>query len=209
MTQGAKFTLANLLEDDELALALQGGSLAIFRLAPADYVRSSNLLLSLGKAQPFTINEQHRFHSPVHAVVGSTSKIPGEYYVCLNCSVKKCSHSLCLEQTVNPAAVNEDIDVFTRNVRHVMTLFMPRAGLHTKVAFVNVGAMLVGSVNETVQQGDVVSRGDELGFFAYGGSTCIFIVPQGVVKWDDDLLNNSRIALETKVRVGEHIGRFV
>ncbi|KAI5478512.1 phosphatidylserine decarboxylase [Pseudohyphozyma bogoriensis] len=168
--KGSQFNIANLVLNEGLAQDLEGGELAIFRLAPADY---------------------HRYHSPVDAVVGRTTRVVGDYY------------------TVNPAAINENLDVFTKNHRYVTVLSMPRAGDHVEVAFVAIGAMLVGSIHQSVHRGDEVKRGDELGYFAYGGSTCIAIFPPGVVKWDEDLLYNSSTSLETMVRVGEKIGTFI
>ncbi|KAM0747986.1 hypothetical protein T439DRAFT_317484 [Meredithblackwellia eburnea MCA 4105] len=127
--------------------------------------------------------DYHRFHSPIDAVVGKTKLIEGAYY------------------TVNPAAVNENLDVFTSNHRAVTILSQHRAGTHLEAAFISIGAMLVGSVNITPEKGATIHRGDELGYFAYGGSTCICIFPKGVVKWDDDLLTNSTKPLETLVKV--------
>jgi phosphatidylserine decarboxylase len=54
--KGKNFTIANLIGNSEKALEYEGGSLAIFRLAPQDY---------------------HRFHSPADVIVGDTHDIPG------------------------------------------------------------------------------------------------------------------------------------
>lgn len=54
--------------------------------------------------------------------------------------------------------------------------------------------------------GNSLRKGDELGYFAYGGSTCILLFKKGAVKFDEDLLRNSKKGLETLVRMGEHIG---
>ncbi|GAA5967625.1 hypothetical protein JCM21900_003229 [Sporobolomyces salmonicolor] len=136
--------------------------------------------------------DYHRYHSPVSAVVGPTKEIAGTYY------------------TVNPCAVNENLDVFTRNKRDVTLLSMPVEGsTPIDLAFVQVGAMLVGSIIHTASQDASVTRGDELGYFAYGGSTVILLCPPGLVKWDADLVANSKARVETAVRVGEQIGRFV
>ncbi|KAK0520839.1 hypothetical protein OC834_006885 [Tilletia horrida] len=169
------FTIAHVLDDQSLAdtTFAPGSSLAIFRLAPADY---------------------HRWHNPVGpAVVGPIKHVKGEYL------------------TVNPQAVNADFQVFTRNRRDTGLLNWSPTGpggeTHT-VAMVAVGAMLVGSINWTdFTQGRTVQRGDEQGFFAYGGSTCIAIFPPSArVEWDADLLKNSQDGVETMVRVGERIG---
>ena len=84
---------------------------------------------------------------------------------------------------VNPQAVNEPgFDVFTANTRSVLYMTHAKTGL--PVAFVAVGALLVGSVNWTNggTPGNAIARGEELGYFAYGGSTVIAIFPQGVIK---------------------------
>ncbi|CAF4295717.1 unnamed protein product, partial [Adineta steineri] len=73
--------------------------------------------------------------------------------------------------------------------------------------FVAIGALLVGSVNFTVQPYQAVEKGDELGYFAYGGSTVAIIFKAGMVKWDDDLHHNSSNSMETLVRMGERIGQ--
>ncbi|KAL8291284.1 hypothetical protein RQP46_002262 [Phenoliferia psychrophenolica] len=102
--------------------------------------------------------DYHRYNSPVDCVVGPTKSIEGDYY------------------TVNPVTVNEkNCDVFTQNRRDVTILSMPNEGsTPTDVAFVQVGAMLVGSIVRTKNQSDVVKRGEELGYYKYGGSTNIF-----------------------------------
>jgi phosphatidylserine decarboxylase len=55
-------------------------------------------------------------------------------------------------------------------------------------------------------QGKTVKKGEELGYFAYGGSTVIAVFPPGVVKFDEDLLTTSKQALETLVKVGYSLG---
>ena len=90
-----------------------------------------------------------------------------------------------------------------------------------------VGAMMVGSIQTTVKEGEFVRRGQEFGYFAFGtsleswfvlavnsfcvqgGSTIVMLFEKGVVEWDEDLLINGRACLETLVRVGMGIGRGV
>jgi len=86
-----------------------------------------------------------------------------------------------------------------------------------------VGAMMVGSIETTVQEGQYVQRGEEFGYFAFGmasllslwivfyasfpgGSTIVMLFEKGIVEWDEDLLINGRASLETLVRVGMGIG---
>ncbi|KAI1311878.1 hypothetical protein EDD11_003316 [Mortierella claussenii] len=57
--KGRQFTIAKLVRDETLAKKYDGGSLAIFRLAPQDY---------------------HRYHIPVKGVLSKPNLIEGEYY---------------------------------------------------------------------------------------------------------------------------------
>lgn len=70
-----------------------------------------------------------------------------------------------------------------------------------------IGAMMVGSIKITVDEGQEVKRGQEFGYFAFGGSTIVVLFEKGAVEWDEDLLINGRACLETLVRVGMGIGR--
>lgn len=57
--------------------------------------------------------------------------------------------------------------MYGENARKVVPIDSPQFG---KVMAVCVGAMMVGSINTTVQEGDHVSRGQEFGYFAFGAS---------------------------------------
>jgi len=135
--------------------------------------------------------DYHRFHSPINGEVGKITHIPGQYY------------------TVNPQAVNEPgFDVFTANTRSI--LYMKEESTGSPVAFVAIGALLVGSIKWTAgdQEGQKVSRGDELGHFAYGGSTVVVVFPNDMIAFDKDLVANSRQPIETLVKAGESIGKL-
>lgn len=73
-----------------------------------------------------------------------------------------------------------------------------------------IGAMMVGATHITVQEGQEVDRGQEIGFFQFGGSTVLLLVPPTPgLEFDDDILANSRQQIETLVRVSMQIGRRV
>ena len=52
-----------------------------------------------------------------------------------------------------------------------------------------------------------VRRGQEKGNFAFGGSTVVLITGQGKVTPDRDIVKNSRHGIETRVRMGEKVGK--
>lgn len=103
--------------------------------------------------------------------------------------------------TVNPIA-NDRYPVYKENTREYALLRSENFG---KVLQMEVGAMLVGKiVNHRGNR--TVSRGQEKGYFAYGGSTVILITEKGAVRPDRDILKNSRENIETRVRMGERVG---
>ncbi|KAG0317469.1 hypothetical protein BGZ99_006283 [Dissophora globulifera] len=174
--KGKHFSVETLIQDKELAAQYEGGSIALFRLAPQDY---------------------HRFHSPASGTIArDPAKLPGTYY------------------TVNPMAINEGVDVFTENIRQITVMNLDQTGeavnsQFDQCVFVSIGALLVGSIHLTgaAAAGNKVVKGDELGYFAYGGSTCILLFKAGAVQFDEDLVANSQKGIETLVQMGERIGQ--
>lgn len=103
--------------------------------------------------------------------------------------------------TVNPIAL-EKLPVFHRNCREVTLLESEHFG---RLAFVEVGAMLVGRiVNHRKER---FSRGEEKGYFEFGGSTVVLLVGPDRVLPDGELLQNSLAGKETVVRLGQAVGR--
>jgi len=129
--------------------------------------------------------DYHRFHAPIDGKIIDVEYIEGQYY------------------TVNPMGIRSQIDVFGENVRVVVCIQTEK---FNKVFCVFVGAMMVGSINMSIKLGDQVKKGDDIGYFAFGGSTILMIVETDKVEWDDDLQTNSNHSVETLVRVGTRVG---
>ncbi|XP_043722005.1 phosphatidylserine decarboxylase proenzyme 2-like isoform X1 [Telopea speciosissima] len=130
--------------------------------------------------------DYHRFHFPVSGTIEQFVDIPGCLY------------------TVNPIAVNSKYcNVFTENKRVVSIISTEDFG---KVAFVAIGATMVGSITFLKNEGDLVQKGEEFGYFSFGGSTVICVFEKDVIDIDEDLLSNSARSLETLVSVGMQLG---
>lgn len=71
--------------------------------------------------------------------------------------------------------------------------------------FSEVGAMLVGQIVQTHKVSDFC-KGDEKGYFEFGGSTIVVLVKKDIVKIDGDIIDHSSKGIETKVNFGERIG---
>lgn len=129
--------------------------------------------------------DYHRFHVPVDGKLGKFVPLDGKLY------------------TVNPIAIRADVDVYTENKRTRVTIDSPQFG---EVMFIAVGATMVGSIVMTQKEGAEVKRGDEMGYFAFGGSTVLVLFRKGAIQFDQDLLVNSSKPIETLIRVGDSIG---
>ena len=98
------------------------------------------------------------------------------------------------------------MNVFTDNNRSVIAL---KSHHGFSFAVVSIGALLVGSiVNTHAEEEKELEKGQEMGYFQYGGSTVIAVFPKDSVTWDEDLLSNSEKSIETVVTMGERIGTF-
>ncbi|MBO4366814.1 MAG: phosphatidylserine decarboxylase [Clostridia bacterium] len=105
--------------------------------------------------------------------------------------------------TVSPVATGR-IPVFHRNCREKTFLETDHFGL---LAYVEVGAMMVGKICNTHPDGRF-ERGDEKGYFAFGGSTIVVLLRPGTAEPDEDILQNSENGNETYVRLGEAVAHI-
>jgi phosphatidylserine decarboxylase len=165
--------------DEATKIWVKGREFSIERLLgnayPEDAKRYKNGALGIFRLAP---QDYHRFHIPVDGVMGEPKPIDGEYY------------------TVNPMAIRSALDVYGENIRVVVPI---DSVAHGRVMVICVGAMMVGSTVITRKTGEHVKRAEELGYFKFGGSTILLLFEEGVMKFDDDLADNSATALETLV----------
>lgn len=159
---------------------LFGGNLETFE--SPDFFKADKCALGVFRLAP---QDYHRFHSPVEGTIQKIKYISGEYY------------------TVNPMAIRSELDVFGENVRVIIPIKTKDFGT---VMMIAVGAMMVGSTVLTVGEGDEVKRGDEVGYFKFGGSTIILLFESKYFQFDSDLINNSLARTETLIRVGQSVG---
>ncbi len=130
--------------------------------------------------------DYHRFHFPLGGIVSPETKINGALY------------------SVSPIALHSMVDIFLLNKRQYIILANRRFG---DVIMAEIGATMVGSIVQTFE-GNQVTKGEEKGYFKFGGSSIILLFKKGTVKIDNDLLQNSKNGLETQVSLGEQIGRI-
>ena len=128
--------------------------------------------------------DYHRFHFPCDCETPEPVRVvPGEYH------------------SVNPIALLKQPDVYAGNERQSVRC----RAFFGDFWMVEVGAFGVGTIVQTAE-GRRHWKGDEKGYFKFGGSTVVVVVPAGLVRFDDDLVANSAAGLETRVLCGERIG---
>ena len=74
------------------------------------------------------------------------------------------------------------------------------------MAFVEIGATGVGKIVQSHDYDELFHRGEEKGYFLFGGSSVIIFGEPGAFKFDHDLIEKTQAGMETLVRLGETIG---
>lgn len=103
--------------------------------------------------------------------------------------------------TVMPLA-NDHYPIYKENSRQYSLLHTENFG---DLLTMEVGALLVGRIVNHHGVAEV-KRGQEKGYFQFGGSTVVVMTQKDAVTVDEDILENSRQGLETIVKFGEKIG---
>lgn len=127
----------------------------------------------------------HRFHFVDQGTCTPATRVKGRYY------------------SVNPIALQRMEKVFCANKREWSILDSENFG---EILYVEVGATFVGSIVQTYQPNEKVRRGEEKGYFKFGGSTLILFLKKGMVKIDEDILEQSAQGIECNVKLGERVG---
>ena len=129
------------------------------------------------------VNHYHRYCYIDDGFKGETIFLPGKLH------------------TVRPIALRQ-IPVFTENCREYTLIDTAHFG---RIAQIEVGAMLVGKIKNLHGTG-AVRRGDEKGYFLYGGSTIIVLLRKDCAVIDGAILETSERGQETPVLMGQRIG---
>ncbi|MFZ9848746.1 MAG: archaetidylserine decarboxylase [Flavobacteriales bacterium] len=130
-------------------------------------------------------NDYHRYHFPFAGKASESKRIDGAYY------------------SVSPIALQSNFTtVFCKNKKEICTL---TTEAHGEILVIPVGATMVGSLNSTYQPNTVVEKGQEMGYFAFGGSTVVLLFDAKHFKIDEDLIHNTKNNIETYLHMGDKI----
>ncbi len=103
--------------------------------------------------------------------------------------------------TVAPIAFDKH-KVYEENHRVYEVLDTENFG---KIVQMEVGALMVGRIVNHEKRN--FTRGEEKGYFLFGGSTIVILVKENIIKIDKDILDNSKENIETRVKLGERIAK--
>jgi phosphatidylserine decarboxylase len=129
--------------------------------------------------------DYHRFHFPESGRILARARLHGPLH------------------SVNPIALAHRSDLLFRNEREVTILETKNFG---QIAYVEVGAICVGKIIQSFPGSREFRRGEEKGYFLFGGSTVIVLAEPGRLEFDRDLVEKSASGQECLVRIGEGIG---
>lgn len=130
-----------------------------------------------------TVSDYHRYHYPDSGIKSQNTHIHGAFH------------------TVNPVAASVR-RIYCENAREYFTLSSENFG---EILMMQVGALLVGRICNKHQKA-AVRRGQEAGWFEYGGSTVIVCLGKHTVDILPELTKSSELNRETDVKMGQAIG---
>ncbi len=129
--------------------------------------------------------DYHRFHFPVAGIPDEARLINGCLY------------------SVSPIALRRNVRYLVQNKRMVTRIDSARFG---EVAMLEIGATMDGSIAQLYFEDRAVAKGEEKGWFKFGGSCVITLFERGRLRFDDDLVEQSRNGIETYAKMGERMG---
>ncbi len=132
--------------------------------------------------------DYHRFHFLDRGIPSISREMKGQYH------------------SVNPMALRKNLSIFWKNKRMISDFDTENFG---KVVYVEVGAICVGTIHQTYIPNQMVEKGEEKGYFSFGGSCLVILFEKGRISFDEDLILASKRGFEVKANFGESLGRRV
>lgn len=129
-------------------------------------------------------HDYHRFHFPLDCIPLTTIMINGRY------------------ESVNPLVYYTGVQPLTHNERQLTLLASRQCGT---VALVSIGALCVGKISQTHTPHRWHKKGDEAGYFSFGGSTIVLVFKKGTLEVNPEIISNSIEGRETAIKMGQKV----
>jgi phosphatidylserine decarboxylase len=102
--------------------------------------------------------------------------------------------------SVSPFALRQYPETFIKNERRISILDTKHFG---KIAYIEIGALMVGKIIQTHDESLAYQRGQQKGYFLFGGSTVVIIGQYKLWQPSEDILNHSYNGIETYSKLGD------
>ena len=132
--------------------------------------------------------DYHRFHFPLSGKIGDKHLLNGTLL------------------SVSPIALRKRFSIFWENKRYLSFLENHIIG---NVAQFLIGATCVGSVHLTAKKDSLVSKGQDYGYFSFGGSCVITVFPPNTITFTKHIAEWSKKGIETYGKMGEKMGNLI
>ncbi|OYT34201.1 MAG: phosphatidylserine decarboxylase [Candidatus Aenigmarchaeota archaeon ex4484_52] len=182
---------------DSMALAFENiDTNKIFQIKHETF-KLDELLKGFARAQDFecgnycifrlTPKHYHRFHFIDDGKIIKTKSLKGKLY------------------SVNLVSLKQTKKLYIKNKKY-LTLFESKN--FGNIICIEIGAVCIGSIVQTYKSKNVL-KGDEKGYFQYGGSAILIFFQKNKIKIDNELLENTKNGYETEVKIGEFLGEKI
>lgn len=131
--------------------------------------------------------DYHRMHFPVSGIPSPATIINGKY------------------ESVNPYVYTRGIQPLEVNERHLIMHHTQSIG---SIGIIPVGALFVGAIRHTYTPNSRYEKGDEFGYFAFGGSTIVLLFQADSIVVHPAIKQNSAIGKETDIKMGQSIAHI-
>lgn len=163
-------------------LYVKGEKFSLYKLLGNDQKladRYANGTLVIARLAP---PDYHRFHFPLDCTASKPKLLNGPLF------------------SVNPIALRTNIDYLTQNKRSIIHL---RSKLYGEVICLAVGATNVGSMHFTYLENQLYKKGEEMGYFSFGGSMLIYLFEPGKIQIASDIVKYSSEGTEVLCKMGQ------
>lgn len=128
--------------------------------------------------------DYHRFHFPCDGIPSKAHQINGIY------------------ESVHPIAFNAGVQPLTENERQIITIKTNDCGT---IALIAVGALCVGRIMQTYNSGQQYEKGNEMGYFSFGGSTLVLLFEKGKINITENINKPNFANTGISIKMGQQI----
>ena len=158
LVKGRRYSVADLVGDEQEARRYDGGAACVVYLSPRDY---------------------HRVHAPVAGVISCVRSLPGDYFPVNAIGVRHVENLFGVNRRVAIC-----IDTPASSGLGRVTVVMVAAIVVGRVTVTGIDAHDVPEGTHRIDPPVRVERGGEIGVFHLGSTAVLFVEPSAAVRWD-------------------------